>query len=167
MKKVTLFLSLAATVLSLASCEKELDNVNTPNQAVTASAATAAQTVEEKTSLLTTGDWKLTSQVGTANELTTDLRVMLKADKLDNLTQFRDAGKLILDEGTLKRDAETTQQTEGTWAFTDNGQSLAMAHAGVTTTYSIAELTATTLRLVQTEAGAGGKTTTITSVYGR
>jgi hypothetical protein len=167
MKKVTLFLSLAATVLSLASCEKELDNVKTPDQATTVSATTAAQTVEEKTSLLTTGDWKLTSQVGTANELTTDLRMMLKADKLDDFTQFRDAGKLILDEGLLKHDAGMAQQTEGTWAFTDNGQSLTVTHAGVTTTYAIAELTATTLRLVQTEAGTGGKTTTITSVYSR
>ncbi|MBC6698530.1 lipocalin family protein [Hymenobacter puniceus] len=167
MKKVTLFLSLAATVLSLASCEKELDNVNTPDQATTASAIPAAQSVEEKTTLLTTGDWKLTSRVATTDQLTTNLLVMEKADKRDNLTQFRAEGKLFLDEGTLKHDAETAQQTEGVWAFADNGQSLTITHAGVATTYTVAELTETTLRLVQTETSTEGKSSTLTSVYGR
>lgn len=167
MKKVTLFLSLAATVLSLASCEKELDNVNTPDQAATVSATAAAQSVEEKTSLLTTGDWKLTSRVATTDQLTTNLLVMEKADKRDNLTQFRAEGKLFLDEGALKHDAETAQQTEGVWAFADNNQSLTVTHAGTSTTYSIAELTDAKLQLVQTVAGTDGQPTTITTVYGR
>jgi hypothetical protein len=167
MKKVTLFLSLAATVLSMASCEKELDNVNTPDQAATAAAAPVTQSVEEKTSLLTTGDWKLTSSVATTGQLTTNLLVMEKADKRDNLTQFRAEGKLFLDEGTLKRDAEVAQQSEGSWSFTEDGQSLSVTHTGTTTTYSIAELTASTLRLVQTVPGTDGKTTMVTSVYGR
>ena len=167
MNKVPLFLGLVAAVLSLASCEKELDNSNKPTQEATAAAAAPVQSVEEKTTLLTTGDWKLTSMAATSGNSETNLLVMLKADQRDDLSQFRAEGKLVLDEGSLKRDAEAAQQTEGVWAFGENGQKLAITAAGNTTNYSVVELSATKLRLTRTEAGDDGQSTVLTSVYGR
>ncbi len=167
MNKVPLFLGLVAAILSLASCEKELNNSNTPTQEATAAAAAPVQSVEEKTTLLTTGDWKLMSMAATSRNSETNLLVMLKADQRDDLSQFRAEGKLVLDEGSLKRDAEAAQQTEGVWAFGENDQKLAITAAGNTTNYSVAELSATKLRLTRTEAGEDGQSTVLTSVYGR
>ena len=164
MKKVTLLLSLAATVLSLASCEKELENVNTPDQAAAASAVKTL-TIEEKTSLLTTGDWKLTKMAATSGQTETNLLVMLKADESDNLSKFRAAGQFLQDEGAAKRTEETPQQSEGTWAFSPDGSQLDVTNAGVTTQYQVAEVSASSLVLTRTSTDTEGKSTTITSVY--
>ncbi|SHK66555.1 hypothetical protein [Hymenobacter psychrotolerans] len=164
MKKVTLFLSLAATVLSLASCEKELDNVNTPDQAA-AVPAVSRLTVEEKTSLLTSGDWKLTSMTASSGQTETNLLVMLKADERDNLSKFQAAGKFVQDEGAAKRTEETPQESEGVWAFSTDGSQLSVTNAGTTTQYDIADVSASSLTLTRTNTDAEGKTTIIKSVY--
>lgn len=166
MKKLPVFLSLLASTLVFASCEKEIEEIKDPAQEV----AAAATTVQSKPELLAAGPWHLTGLTlatatpGAAATPAVDLFARLKAAQRDNLHLFTQSGGYTLDEAAEKAYPEAPQQTTGTWTLA--GDSLTIAQPNVTRHYAVEELSSTTLRLKLTQAGEQG-TTTYTSVFTR
>lgn len=166
MKKLPVFLSLLASTLVFASCEKEIEEIKDPAQEV----AAAATTVQSKPELLAAGPWHLTSlQLATATpgaEATpaVDLFPRMKDAQRDNLHIFNTGGSYTLDEAAVKAHPEAPQQLTGNWTLA--GDSLSISQAEVTRHYAVEELTSTTLRLKLAQTTEQG-TTTYTSVFAR
>lgn len=166
MKKLPLFLSLLASTLVFASCEKEIEEIKDPAQEV----AAAATTVQSKPELLAAGPWRLTSlQLATATpgaEATpaVDLFPRMKDAQRDNLHIFNAGGSYTLDEAAVKAHPEAPQQLTGNWTLA--GDSLTVSQAEVTRHYAVEELTSTTLRLKLAQTTEQG-ITTYTSVFAR
>ncbi|WP_162303585.1 DUF5004 domain-containing protein [Hymenobacter sediminis] len=166
MKKLPVFLSLLASTLVFASCEKEIEEIKDPAQEV----AAAATTVQSKPELLAAGPWRLTSlQLATVTPGTdatpaVDLFPRMKDAQRDNLHIFTSGGSYTLDEAAVKAHPEAPQQLTGSWTL--SGDSLTVSQAEVTRHYAVEELTNTTLRLKLAQTTEQG-TTTYTSVFAR
>ncbi|MBX0289207.1 DUF5004 domain-containing protein [Hymenobacter sp. HSC-4F20] len=166
MKKLPVFLSLLASTLVFASCEKEIEEIKDPAQEV----AAAATTVQSKPALLAAGPWHLTSLTlatatsGTDATPAVDLFPRMKAAQRDNLHLFQTGGAYTLDEAAVKAYPEAPQQLSGTWTLA--GDSLTVTQSEVTRHYAVQELTSTTLRIKLTQASDQG-TSTYTSVFSR
>lgn len=167
MKKLPVFLSLLASTLVFASCEKEIEEIKDPAQEV----AAAAANVQSKPELLAAGPWHLTGLTlttvtpGTAATPGVDLLPRMKAAQRDNLHTFKADGGYVLDEAQLKAYAEAPQQVTGSWKLA--GDSLTISQPDVTRHFFVEELSATTLRVKLTQQGGQGATTTYTSVFSR
>ncbi|WP_170172752.1 DUF5004 domain-containing protein [Hymenobacter rigui] len=166
MKKLPVFLSLLASTLVFASCEKEIEEIKDPAQEV----AAAAETVQSKPELLAAGPWHLTSLTlttaaqGAAATPAVDILPRMKAAQRDNLHTFKTDGGYVLDEAALKAYAEAPQQVTGSWKLA--GDSLTVSQPNVTRHFFVEELTTTTLRVKLTQKGDQGATT-YTSVFSR
>ena len=164
MKKLPVILSLLASTLVFASCEKEIEELKSPAQDVAVAAA------QSKPEMLAAGPWHLTSLTlaTTTPAVTTptavDILPRLKASQLDNLHTFKADGTFVLDEAALKAHPQAPQQFTGSWKL--SGDSLTVAQPDVTRHFFVEELSATTLRVKLTQTGEQG-TTTYTSVYAR
>ncbi|MBT9392611.1 DUF5004 domain-containing protein [Hymenobacter sp. NST-14] len=162
MKKLPVILSLLASTLVFASCEKEIEELKDPAQDVTAAAT------QSKPELLAAGPWHLTSlTLATATKsdaapTAVDILPRLKAAQRDNLHTFKADGTFVLDEAAVKAFAEAPQQLTGSWKLT--GDSLTVAQPDVTRHFLVEELSATTLRVRLTQPGEQGATT-YTSVF--
>ncbi|GAA3930422.1 hypothetical protein [Hymenobacter algoricola] len=162
MKKMSVLLGLAAAAsLSLASCQKELDQVR-PAQ------ASAAIQTQSKSDLLTTSAWRLTNLTsstalsGASAATTVDLLDRLKPWARDNVFTYAAGGAFTLDEAAIKIHPQAPQQTTGTWKLSPQGDSLTVTQDTNVRRYGVAELSATTLRLTVAQPGAP---TTFTQVY--
>jgi hypothetical protein len=163
MKKLPIFLSLAAATLSLAACNKELDEVQEPVQEA------AAVKSQSATDLLSAGSWHLTDltsrtvTVGSTEAPTVSLLARLKPWLRDNTTEFKTGGAYSVSEGALKVSPEAPQLLNGAWQFNAKGDSLTIRQENTVRRYSVAELTSSTLRLNYSEGS--GPVTTYTSVF--
>ncbi|MBC6989518.1 DUF5004 domain-containing protein [Hymenobacter sp. BT491] len=167
MKKLPLFLSLAA-LFSLAACEKETVELKDPGQQ-----SATANAVQTKSNTLASGSWRLTAMTAASaaeagkGVVTTDLFFLVKPWLRDNQIQYNADGSYLLDEGTLKATPADPQQLPGTWKLNATGDSLTVTLKGSVRRFGVAELTPTVLRLTQTNAAAEGQASTITSVFMR
>lgn len=165
MKKLPVYLSLALTLAGLASCEKEIEEVATP------SAEAGAQQVQQTPQqMLSSGQWRLTDltttsqPTGVAEAATVSVFGQLKSTMRDNLTQFTADGRYLQDEGATKVTPNQPQQKAGTFALGEDGKTLTVKMADYERHYTIAELTASKLRLTLTE-GEGASAVTYTSTF--
>ena len=165
MKKMPLFLGVALAALTLASCEKELEQVN--NAPLSSSAASTLA----KPDLLTTGNWHQSGLTvsapgeGTALAATSDLFAQAKPSMLVQSAIYKSDGTYTLLRGP-RAGKQTAEPVSGTWHLTDSADSLILTQADRTRRFAVAELTATTLRLNYSE-GTPGKGSVYTSVFSR
>ena len=163
MKKMPLLLGVALAALTLASCEKELEQVNSSPQ------SSAAASALVKPDLLTTGPWHQTGlAVGTAGEgtapaATADLFTKARPSMLVKSAVYKSDGTYTLLRGA-RPGQQTAEPASGTWRLTASADSLIITQADHTRRFAVAELTATTLRLSYSE-GAAGKGSVYTSVF--
>ncbi|TGE24031.1 hypothetical protein E5K00_02110 [Hymenobacter aquaticus] len=164
MKKLPIFLSLAAATLSMAACNKELDEVAEPVQEV------AAVKSQSATELLSTGSWKLTDltsrtvTAGSPETPTVSMFARLKPSLRDNVIDYKSGGAYSVSEGSLKATDQSPQLLSGAWQLSAKGDSLIVRQENVVRRFAIAELTPTTLRLNHSEGT--NPVTTYTSVFG-
>lgn len=164
MKKMPLFLGVAVAALTLASCAKELEQVDSSPQS--AAALTLA-----KPALLTTGNWHQSGlSVSTVGEgatpaATSDLFARARPSMLVQSAIYKSDGTYTLLRGS-RSGTQTAEPMSGTWRLTDSADSLILTQADRTSRFAVAELTATTLRLSYSE-GAVGSPSVYTSVYSR
>ena len=167
MNKLPVFLSLALGLTTLASCEKEIVEVENPAQNKVAAAATA------QPAALTGTAWHLTDMTssvvlpGTSEVSTTSMFARLKPSLRDNQIQYQDGGQYTENEGELKQDADAPQQTTGSWKLNEKGDSLTITIGQSARSYAVAELTSNTLRLRSTQSVPQGASVTTTSVFSR
>jgi glycerol-3-phosphate dehydrogenase len=164
MKNLPVYLSLALALTSLASCEKNIDEIAAPS-------ANAAQQVQQTPQqLLVGGLWRMTDFTTTAKSAengptaTVSLFGQLKSTQRDNQTQFTTAGGYILDEGATKMNEEMAQQKNGTYVLSEDAKTLTVKLLDSERVYSVEELTASTLRLKLTE-GEGEAATSYTTTF--
>ena len=139
MKKILLITFISTMMLGMASCTKSEDKTSTP--------ATAS-----RTDLLTAKKWKVTALTlgGTDFYATMD-----DCDK-DDLHIFKVGGVYNADNGPTKCDPADDQIfIISTWAFSENDTKL--TYDG--DTFTITELTATTMKLAGTSGGVSGSIT--------
>ncbi|UOQ52132.1 hypothetical protein [Hymenobacter cellulosivorans] len=163
MKKLPIFLSLAAATLSLAACEKELEEVSAPVQEAVAVKSQSA------TDLLSAGGWRLTDLTsrtitpGSSEVPTVSLLGRLKPWVQDNTIEYKDGGAYSVNEGALKASPDAPALTTGAWQLNAKGDSLTVRQDKTVRRYAIAELTASTLRLNYSEGT--NPVTTYTTVF--
>lgn len=166
MKKLPLFLSLLASTLVFASCEKEIEEIKDPAQEV----AAAATTVQSKPELLVAGPWHLTGLTmvtapkSGAAAPEADIFARMKGAQRDNLHTFKADGAYLVDEAAEKAYPEAPQLLTGSWKL--SGDSLIVHQADVTRHFAVEEISSTTLRVKLAQANEQG-TTTYTSVFSR
>jgi hypothetical protein len=165
MKKMPLFLGVALAALTLASCEKELEQVDSSPKSSSAAATLA------KPDLLTTGSWRQTglsvstAGEGTAPATTADLFARARPSMLVKSAIYKSDGTFTLLRGP-RPGQQTTEPMSGTWRLTSSADSLILTQDDHTRRFAVAELTATTLRITHSEGGAG-KGPVYTSVFSR
>lgn len=163
MKKMPLFLGAAAAVLTLASCEKELE------QATSSPKASAASTLA-KPDLLTSGNWHQTGLTmstaveGSDQKATSDLFSHAKPSMLVTSATYSAGGTYTLMRGA-RPGAQLAEPASGKWQLSTAADSLTVTQADNVRHLAVDELTATSLRLTYTEAAANGKGATYTSVF--
>ena len=143
MKNYLLLLAVAATV-SFTSCSKDDDD---------------ATPAKSKTEYLTASGWKVTSVTvdpaidfdgdGTKE---TDLLPFSQACNLDDLTVFKTDQTYTEEEGATKCDPNDPQvYTTGTWAFSNNENTITLTETGSTTpnSFTITQLNDNTLQYTE------------------
>ena len=163
MKKMPLMIGVALAALTLASCEKELEQVNSSPQS-------AAASLQAKPDLLTTGDWRQTGlTVSSASEgpaviATSDLFAHARPSMLVKVAAYKADGTYSLMRGTRTGSA-FAEPVNGKWRLTAAADSLIVTQGDQTRHLAVTELTASTLRLTYTENTGSGKPSTHTSVF--
>ncbi|MFC5271066.1 DUF5004 domain-containing protein [Adhaeribacter terreus] len=147
-----------ACVFIFTACDNDDEDVN-PN----------------RTQLLTSGSWKITSStVNPALDfngdgtIETDLTQFIKACTLDDITIYRSDKTYSEEEGATKCDPADPQVfRSGTWALGNNDTELTTTASNTSsaTTYKITEISSNTLVLSQSVADSTGTTYTFTSTY--
>ncbi|UOQ71315.1 hypothetical protein [Hymenobacter cellulosilyticus] len=124
---------------------------------------------ESATDLLSAGGWRLTDltsrtvTAGSAEVPTVSLVGRLKPWLLDNTIEYKAGGAYNVSEGALKATTDAPALTTGAWQLNAKGDSLTVRQDKNVRRYSIAELTASTLRLNYSEGTS--PVTTYTTVY--
>lgn len=141
----------------MAGCQKDDNNNN--------SGAT-------KTQLLTTGNWKLTSDyidpaVDVDGDGVADHEVLSFYDDCDkdDFIKFKSDGTVTFDEGPLKCNPSDPQSENSTWKFANNETQLVVGDASSGETVTLVELSATVLKF-KTSFSLQGVTYTETMTYG-
>ncbi|GAB2940630.1 hypothetical protein GCM10027048_01260 [Hymenobacter coalescens] len=164
MKKLPVYLSLALAVVGLASCEKELEEVAQPS---IKTEAAAQQTPQQ---LLAAGQWHMTELTTTsqpadaAQPITTSIYGQLKSSMRDNLTQFTADGRYVQDEGATKINPAMPQQKSGSFQLSEDAKTLTVKLPDSERTFSVEEISASTLRL-KTTSGEGAAAVTYVSTF--
>ena len=163
MKKMPLMIGVALAALTLASCEKELEQVDSSPQSVTAA-------VQAKPELLTTGDWRQTGLTvsaaidGSAQIATSDLFAQARPSMLVKVASYKADGTYSLMRGARAGSAFAEPMT-GKWTLNAAADSLTVTQGDQTRHLAVTELTANTLRLTYTDGAANGKPSVYTSVF--
>lgn len=163
MKKLPLFLGVALAALTLASCEKELEQV-------TASPKVSAASTLAKPDLLTAIAWHQTgltvSSATTGSEVasTSDLFAHSKASMLVVNAVYKADGTYSQQRGARVGSPAASPVT-GSWQLSAAADSLTLIQADHKQHLAVTELTPTTLRLTYSQAADNGKVSTYTSVY--
>jgi hypothetical protein len=164
MKKMPVFLGVAVAALTLASCEKELEQVN-DSPATTSAASTLA-----KPDLLTTGNWRQTGLTVTApvapgqtETATSDLFAQAKPSMLIKSVAYKADGTFSLMRGP-RPGSQFAEPVTGKWRLTAPADSLILTQGDRTRRFGVAELTASSLRLTYSDA-TSGKASTYTSSF--
>ncbi len=153
MKKLFLFALVAA---SLSACKKDSENMPSKMELLTAkswrvSAYTSTRTVA------TTGSAPVVT--------TTDEYASFPACEKDNFVKFSTNKTMVQDEGATRCSSGAAQQENYTWDFNSDQTKLLVTAVGSTNTDTsdLAELSATTLKIRDTNSYTAG-TTTVTTV---
>ncbi|GAA3964815.1 hypothetical protein GCM10022407_09210 [Hymenobacter antarcticus] len=156
-------IGVALAALTLASCEKELEQVDSSPQS-------AAASLQAKPDLLTTGDWHQTGLTvssateGSALIATSDLFAQAKPSMLVKVASYKADGTYSLMRGARAGSAFAEPVT-GKWRLNAAADSLIVTQGDQTRHLAVTELTASTLSLTYTDGGASGKPSTYTSVF--
>lgn len=167
MKKMPLFLSAAFAALTLASCEKELEQIDSPVVAEASATSTLA-----KPELLTAGNWHQTGLTvsaateGSSEQATTDLFAHAKPGMLEQSASYKADGTFIVLRGAGP-EAQAAEPITGKWSLNAASDSLILTQADQVRRLAVTELTPTTLRLSHTEGAAGSKASTYTATFSR
>lgn len=152
MKNLSVYFLTAALGLSvLSGCKKDSETTPTPS----------------KTDLLTAKSWKITGDVTveTTNgrATTTDNFTSYPTCEKDNFIKFSTDKKAVFDEGAIKCQGQNQTET-GVWDFNSDQTKLTLGAPGSSMVgqFDIAELSATTLKISQTETTNG--TTEVSTV---
>ncbi len=125
---------------------------------------------KDRTALLVDKNWRLTAAVidpalplpnGTR---ITNLYAQLDACDRDDITIYLKNGTVNFDEGPTKCNPNAPQTTSGTWAFNTDKTILSVTQSGVTTSYTIKELTSKQL-IVDYVERISGINYTITATF--
>jgi hypothetical protein len=153
MKNYLLLLAVAATV-GFTSCGKD-DDETTP--------------AKSKTELISSGGWKLASlTISPAIDLNgdgtpdSDLTPFVSACNKDDVTNFKSDKTYTMDEGASKCNAADPQVFEnGTWSFSSDESKITLTPTGSpdSDTYTITELTESTLKYTETQSDSSGNYT--------
>jgi hypothetical protein len=165
MKKMPVFLGVAVAVLTLASCEKELEHVNDSPQTTDAASALA------KPDLLATGNWHQTGLTVSAPATSadaapaiSDLFAQAKPSMLIKAVVYKADGTFSLMRGP-RPGSQSAEPVTGKWRLTAPADSLILTQGDRTRRFAVAELTASSLRLAYSDAAAGGKASLFTSAF--
>ncbi|WP_199243488.1 hypothetical protein [Hymenobacter sedentarius] len=159
-----LFLGVALAALTLASCEKELEQVHGSPK------SSAAAAVLARPDLLTTGAWHQTGlTISAANEaskqvMTSDLFPHTKLSLLVTSATYKADGTYSLLRG-VHSNGQASEPIDGTWRLNAGADSLIETHADNTRRLAVAELTDKAMRLTYTEPSADGKGATSTYIF--
>ncbi len=164
MKKMPLLLAAAVAALTLASCEKELEQVHAAAPAQASAASTLA-----KPDLLAANAWHQTgltvsSAPAGAEAATSDMFAHSKPGMLVVSAVYKADGTYSLLRGA-STGSQSPEPTIGTWHLNAAADSLILTQADHQQRLAVAELTPTTLRLTYSQGTAGGPATTYTSVF--
>ena len=164
MKKLPVILGVAMAALTLSSCEKELDKVESSSPQVAAASSLA------KPDLLAAGTWHQTGlTVSTAVEgsdqaATSDLFAHVKPSMLVVAANYKADGSYTLVRGA-SAGGVVAEPINGTWRLNAAADSLIVTQAQDTKRLAVSELSANTMRLTYTQAEGGSKPTTYTTVF--
>ncbi|NVO32580.1 hypothetical protein [Hymenobacter lapidiphilus] len=155
MKRVPMFLSLAAIACSLFSCNKDLEEVS----------PMAVESVAVSRPLqLASSNWHQTGllvSTSTADKVTeADLFSHVSPSMLDQLADFQADGTYTVHKGG----AHSTPAV-GRWLLNPAGDSIKLTLSERVRNLAVTELTADKLSLSYTDAATNGSVTTYTSVY--
>lgn len=163
MKKMPVILGVAMAALTLSSCEKELDQVESSSPQVAASSLA-------KSDLLAAGTWHQTGlTVSTAVEgsdqaASSDLFAHVKPSMLVVAANYKADGSYMLVRGAAASGV-VAEPSNGTWRLNAAADSLIVTQAQDTKRLAVSELSANTMRLTYTQAEGGTKPTTYTTVF--
>lgn len=163
MKKMPFMIGVALAALTLASCEKELEQVDNSPKA-------APATLLAKPDLLTTGGWRQTGLTvstavdGAAQLATSDLFAQAKPSMLVKAATYSPDGTYSLMRGSRGGNS-VAEPVTGKWQFNAAADTLTVTTCDQTRRLAVTELTATTLRLTYTEEAASGNPSTYTSTF--
>lgn len=164
MRKMPVYLVVAMTALTLASCKKEQE------QATISPKASSAASTLARPALLAAGDWRQTALTVTApNEatnlmVTSDLFPLAKPSMLIRTASYKADGTFTLLRGPLSG-GQFAEPVTGEWHLNAANDSLIITQKDYTRTAAVAELTANTLRLVYAEPASKGKLAVSTSTF--
>lgn len=164
MRKMPVFLVVAMAALTLASCKREEE------QAISSPKSSAAASTLARPVLLAAGNWRQTALTVTApNEatnlmVTSDLFPLAKPSMLIRSAAYKPDGTFTLLRGALTS-GQFAEPVTGQWHLNAANDSIIIIQKDYTRTAAVAELTATTLRLVYTEPAAKGKVAICTSTF--
>ena len=148
-------LSLAATVCSLLSCRKDLEEAN-PKAVATAALSRPVQ--------LASSNWHQTGllvSTTTADKVTeADLFSHVSPKTLDQMTAFQADGTYAVRKGGAEAVPEV-----GRWLLSPAGDSLTLTLPKQVRHLAVTELTDSKMSLSYRDAAANGSVTTYTSVY--
>lgn len=144
MKNLSTYVLITAMAALTVSCKK--DGETTP--------------VSSKTDLLTAKSWKITGDVSVSTTsgkaTTTDNFATASTCEKDNFVKFGTDKKVVFDEGANR--CQGTNQTEsGVWDFNSDQSKITLGAPGsaMIGQFDIAELSATTLKINQTDTHNG------------
>ena len=101
------------------------------------------------TELLSAGKWQVRTSVLTApgyNDV--DLVAISQSCNRDDIQKFNLPNTYVYDAGTTKCDIAEPQTQLGVWSLLDNDKQLVVTFDGISTAYTVEELTATTLKVI-------------------
>ncbi len=127
MKKTSFFAAIAACTLLFAACKKDEKPTNL------LSGSTCWKQVKSESRTVGTDAWGEDE---------------LDACILDDCTSYTDDGKVNFDEGATKCDPSDPQTSSGTYSLSDDGKTLTVTQLGVTTPFTLEDLTSSKMVIV-------------------
>lgn len=143
MKSLRILAVVAVALLAFSSCEED-------------------EKPQNKTSILTSKNWKMTGQtvnpgfpIGNGAVITDFYEQFYEDCDKDNTMKFNENGSYSEDEGATKCNSEDPQTIPGSWAFNTDETIISITEDSETISFTILELTNTTLKTKHTEKYEG------------